>query len=77
MNERMTWKEIVSKYPDQWVGLIDVDWKNESNVRSAVVKYIDKTSDELAIMQLDDDSLYSAYTTPDNLGQLGIAGYLS
>ena len=36
MDERMTWKEIVKKYPDQWVGLIDVDWKNESNVRSAV-----------------------------------------
>ena len=32
MNERMTWKEIVKKYPDQCVGLIDVDWKNESNV---------------------------------------------
>ena len=27
---------------------------------------------ELAMMQLDDNSLYSAYTTPDSLGQLGI-----
>lgn len=77
MGNKMTWSEIVMKYPDQWVGLVDVDWKNESNVRTAVVKYTDKTSDELAMMQLDDDNLYSVYTTPNNLGQLGIVGYMS
>ena len=26
MTERMTWKEIQEKYPDQWVGLIDVKY---------------------------------------------------
>ena len=31
---RMSWDEIVEAYPDCWVGLIDVDWKNEANVRS-------------------------------------------
>ena len=72
MNERLEWGEIVSRYPDQWVGLVDVDWKNESNIRSAVVRYIGKTSDELAIMQLEDDNLFSTYTTPDNLWYLGI-----
>ena len=25
MEERMTWEEIQEKYPDQWVGLIDVE----------------------------------------------------
>ena len=24
MGERMTWEEIQEKYPDQWVGLVDV-----------------------------------------------------
>lgn len=26
MGERMTWEEIQEKYPDQWVGLVDVEW---------------------------------------------------
>ena len=39
MSNRLTWKEIVERYPDQWVGLVDINWKNEANVESAVVKY--------------------------------------
>ena len=67
MGERMTWKEIVEKYPDQWVGLTDVE-RDGASVRSAVVKYADKTGDELIGMQIADDSnLYSTYTTPDNV----------
>ena len=62
----MSWDEIVKAYPDCWVGLIDVDWEDESNVRSAVVMYTDRSADELALMQLHSDNLYSAYTTPDN-----------
>ena len=76
MNERLTWDEIVEKYPDQWVGLVDVDWEDGANVRSAIVKYTDKTSGELARMQIKDSNLYSTYTTPDNLAPLGVVGYM-
>ncbi len=27
--ERLTWKEIQEKYPDQWVGLTDVEYYPE------------------------------------------------
>ena len=75
MSNRLTWKEIVEKYPDQWVGLVDINWKNEANVESAVVKYSDKTADELLRLQIEEDpELYSTYTTPDNLLQIGIVG---
>ena len=47
MNERLTWDEIVEKYPDQWVGLVDVDWEDGANVRSAIVKYTDKGQQSL------------------------------
>ena len=75
MSERLTWKEIAEKYPDQWVGLTDVDWEDEANVRSAVVMYTDKTSSELTRMQIKDPNLYSTYTTPDILSPLGVVGY--
>ena len=29
MTERLTMDEIVAKYPDQWVGLVDVEWEDE------------------------------------------------
>lgn len=64
--KRMTWAEIAAAYPDQWVGLTDVEW-NGGGVRSAVVKYTDKTGDELIGMQIKDKSLYGTYTTPDNV----------
>ncbi len=77
MDERMTWEEIVKKYPDQWVGLVDVDWKDGANVRSAVVKYTDLSRDELLELQVggEEGELYSTYTTPDNVFQLGMVGW--
>ena len=39
MAERMTWKEIQEKYPDQWVGLIDVNYIDDDgiSIESAVI----------------------------------------
>lgn len=71
---RMSWDEIVSKYPDQWVGLTDVESEDGANIESAVVKYSDKSADELLMLQLEDDSLRSVYTTPNNCGTLGFVG---
>ena len=75
MTDRMTMEEIIAKYPDQWVGLVDVDWKDESNVRSAVVKYTGLSVGELTRMQIKDQNIYSTYTTPNNLAPMGAVGY--
>lgn len=69
--ERMTWDEIMKKYPDQWVGLTDVEWDNASTVKAAVVKYSDKSKDELFGMQLDGEIQTSEYTTPNNIFSVG------
>ena len=39
MEKRLTWEEIQEKYPDQWVALADVIYKNNDNcnVESAVL----------------------------------------
>ena len=66
MNKRMTWQEIQSTYPNQWIGMTDVEW-NGGGVKSAIVKYVDKTGDELIGMQIADKNLYSKYTTSDNV----------
>lgn len=73
--ERLLWKEIQKKYPDQWVGLSDVEW-NGSTVVSANVKYTDKTRGELTRIQIKDDNLYSCYTEPDHLAPLGLIGQI-
>ena len=74
----MTWKEIEEKYPDQWVGLTDVEWDapDGANVVSAVVKYTDKTPDELYMMQASGQGVITEYTTPQNFpyGQVLIWG---
>lgn len=78
MEERMTWEEIQEKYPDQWVGLIDVEYEpnNDATIKTAVVKYADKSKDELTMMQIQTNGeILGRYTTLDNIFQLGIAGY--
>lgn len=75
MTERLTWEEIQEKYPDQWVGLIDVEYEDNDgiSVKSAVVKYTNKTKSELTRMMIQGE-IISRYTTPDNIFPLGMIG---
>ncbi len=75
MEERLTWEQIQEKYPDRWVGLIDVKYVNDDgvSVESAVVKYTDKSKGELTRMALKGE-VDAVYTTPDNIFQLGMVG---
>ncbi|NBH13300.1 hypothetical protein D3Z36_03680 [Lachnospiraceae bacterium] len=78
MLERLTWEQIQERYPDQWVGLAEVEYEpnNDATIKSAVVKYTDKSKNELTRMQIQTNgSLLSVYTTPDNIFQMGAVGY--
>ena len=72
--ENMSMQQIESLYPNQWVGLTNVKWADDTNISSAVVRYIGKTADELGMMQIKQPDLYSIYTTPDQVEQLGFVG---
>ena len=78
MAARMTWEEIQKKYPDQWVGLIDVKYVDDDgiSVESAVVKYTDKSKSDLTRLVLKGE-IISRYTTPDNIFQMGMIGVQS
>lgn len=78
MKEILTWEEIKSRYPDQWVGLTNVEYEpdNRSTIKSAIVEYTDKSKDELTLMQVQTKGeLIGIYTTPDNVFQLGAVRY--
>lgn len=70
MDNRLTWKEMQKRYPNQWVGLTDIEYEadNDSTIKSAIVKYTDKSKDELTEMQIDTNGkLIGRYTTPDDV----------
>ena len=46
MRDRMTWKEIQKKYPDQWVALTDVSYLNNDNCNVEAAILICAMSDE-------------------------------
>ncbi len=50
--------------------------RNGGSIASAVVKYTDKTADELYDMQIDGQDVQTIYTTPQNFpyGQVLIWG---
>ena len=72
IGKRLTWEQIVEQYPDKWVGLVDIEWEDESNIKSAIVKYSDKSKSELLKMSFNNEIEYSCYTKPDNVFQLGM-----
>jgi len=72
MGKRMTWEEIENTYPDKWVGLSQVEWEDEANVKSAVVVYVGDSGTEPLKKQVAGEDMYTIYTTPDNLCPLGI-----
>lgn len=40
-DSRLTWEQIQKRYPNQWVGIADVEYEpdNESTIRCATVIY--------------------------------------
>ena len=77
MVKRLTWEQIQEQYPDQWVGLSDVQYMDNDgiSVESAIVKYADKTKSELTRLVLKGE-IISRHTNPDGHLQLGIVGVL-
>lgn len=51
---------------------MEFEGPDDPNVDSAVVKYTDKTMDELLDIQFKNDNFYSIYTTPDNIPFVGV-----
>ena len=48
MSEKLTWKEIKERYPDQWVELIDFEWDEfEPDPRCGVVRFKSKVRKEI------------------------------
>jgi len=77
MVERLTWEQIQEQYPDQWVGLSDVQYMDNDgiSVESAVVKYADKTKSELTRLVLKGE-IISRHTNPNGHLQFGMVGVL-
>lgn len=65
--ERLTWKQIQEKYPDQYVGLINVEYGSDGKIKSAEVKYTDDIGKELNILTIGNDNLISIHTSSNKL----------
>ena len=77
-SKRLSWEEIREKYPHQWVGLVDVEREepDSPNIKTAIVKYINKTRSELANIKFgtgydSEKDLIYRYTTPHDSCDMG------
>ncbi|MCM1261592.1 MAG: hypothetical protein NC313_02640 [Butyrivibrio sp.] len=78
MAEHLTREQMAEKYPNTWLGLNNVKYKNDDGVtlESADVIYKDKTSSELLQMQIKGNDGIIRWYTNDNGLPLGVAGVL-
>jgi len=37
LSEPLSWAEICRRYPEQWVALVEIDWEDEDEIRTARV----------------------------------------
>lgn len=53
MNTRMTWNEIVEKYPKQYVYLTEIEWDNSlgQKVSSAIVIHATPRNDDVKYIE--------------------------
>lgn len=75
---RLTRKQMEKKYPNQWLGLKNVIYKNDDGVtiESAEIVYTDKSKEELLKMQISGvDGIIGWYTTEEGM-MLGMAGVI-
>lgn len=65
---RLTRKEMAEIFPDRWLGLSDVKYKNDDGVtlESEEVIYTDKSQRDLLRMQIK-DGIIAWYTTENSL----------
>lgn len=76
MAERLTREQMAEKYPNQWIGIANVEYMDteKKTMQSADVIYTDKTASELGMISLKERNIIPLYTTPDNTFQLGVIG---
>ncbi|MBR1476582.1 MAG: hypothetical protein IJ608_01290 [Lachnospiraceae bacterium] len=72
---RLSRAQMKAQYPNHWLGLTDIKWKNDDGVtlESAEVSYTDLPSDELLLKQIETDGAVIAWYTNDRTMQLGMA----
>ncbi len=73
MAERLTRKQMADKYPNQWLGIRNIEYKGRE-IESAEVIYINRTASELGLMSLRGEDVQPMFTTPDMVFQTGAAG---
>lgn len=78
MVQHLTREQMAKQYPNTWLGLNNIKYKNDDGVtlESADVVYTTKTEDELFEMQLDGTEGIISWYTNDNAIPLGVAGTL-
>lgn len=76
MEEKLTREQMAEKYPNQWLGINNIEYNDSSKkeMKSANVVYTDKTASELGLMALHGDNIQPYFTTPDDTFQLGFIG---
>ena len=73
MAERLTRKQMADRYPNQWLGIRNIEYKGKE-IESAEVIHINRTASELGLMSLKGEDVQPVFTTPDlgfSLGQPG------
>ena len=76
MIERLTREQMEQKYPNQWIGINNIEYydSNKRDMKSANIVYTNKTASELGLLALHGEDIQPYFTTPDSTFQIGFTG---
>ena len=71
LNERLTWEEIIAKYPRQWLGLSDVKYVDDDGItiESAIVAFVGRGRKDVELLQALGITI-ARYTGIDEIGEV-------
>lgn len=72
-NKRLTWKQILKKYPHQYVGITDIKYDKSGRFESAIVKYSNENAsyNDICLAAFRKE-VWMKYTTMDEDFQIGV-----
>lgn len=73
MAERLTRKQMAERYPNQYLGITNIQYENNDGVtlKSADVVYTDKSDEELLTMQISGiEDIMCWYTTGSKIREV-------
>lgn len=72
IGKRMLWSDVVDKYPNKWVGMVELELNERGTVEAGILVCIDDKKDSYKFINMTHDKMYTRTTIHHSIGDIEI-----